>query len=237
MKRKWTLAASLVAAAMVTTSAWANEPGTWVLKAGPGTVMPTGDGLFVETSDLGEGGIVTNSYIEADDATGLVINATYFFEKHWAVDILGAWPFEHDAYISGDVGFVPVKVNIGTVNHLPPTVSLQYHIAPDAVIQPYVGLGANYTTFFSESVNSTAQEVGFVSFELADSWGFGFQLGANVDVGEKWLVNLDARYIQIKSKVTVTADLGDPDFVTFEVPGHLEIDPFVWSLLVGYKFD
>ena len=236
MKRKSTLAAGIIAMAMVTTSAWAHEAGTWVLRAGPGTVMPTDDGLFLQSSELPDGSIVEDSFIEADDGTSLVINATYFFEKHWAVDILGAWPFEHDAYISGDLNGQPTKINIGTVGHLPPTVSLQYHIAPDAVIQPYVGFGGNYTTFFSETVNSTAQDLGFVSYSLADSWGLAFQLGADIDINEKWLVNIDARYIQIKSKTSVVADVGDPEYVRFEVPGYFEINPFVWSLTVGYKF-
>jgi len=37
-----------------------------------------------------------------------------------------------------------------STEHLPQTVSLQYHFMPDSKFQPYLGLGVNYSHFFSE---------------------------------------------------------------------------------------
>ncbi|HJV05899.1 MAG TPA: OmpW family outer membrane protein, partial [Chromobacteriaceae bacterium] len=35
--------------------------------------------------------------------------------------------------------------NIGKVSVLPPTLTLQYHFAPEATFRPYAGVGVNYT--------------------------------------------------------------------------------------------
>jgi outer membrane protein len=33
---------------------------------------------------------------------------------------------------------------------LPPTLTMQYHLAPEGKIRPYLGAGLNYTIFYSE---------------------------------------------------------------------------------------
>lgn len=35
-------------------------------------------------------------------------------------------------------------VPVGTVKHLPPTLTLQYHFAPDASFRPYAGAGLKF---------------------------------------------------------------------------------------------
>ena len=57
---------------------------------------------------------------------------------NWAVELLAAYPFEHDIYLVDGP-------EVGSTKHLPPTVSLQYHFMPDSTFQPYLGAGVNYT--------------------------------------------------------------------------------------------
>ena len=66
--------------------------------------------------------------------------------------------------------------------------------------------------------------------------GFGFagNIGLDVDLNDKWLVNFDVRWISIESDLTVTID-------TFEGPisgelGTVKIDPWVFAINLGYRF-
>ena len=45
-------------------------------------------------------------------------------------------------------------------------------------------------------------------------------------MSDKWLLNFSARYIDIETKATLGGDS----------LGTVEIDPWVYSLMVGYKF-
>ena len=95
-------------------------------------------------------------------------------------------------------------------------------------------MGLNWTLFFDEGLTSDAQAVGFEDLSLDDSFGVAAQVGADWMIGERWLVNLDLRWINIESDVTVTLDDGSGP-VTGKL-GTVEIDPWVYQLNVGYRF-
>ncbi len=228
-------AAGLVAAAMVVPAS-AHEAGDWIFRAGVGTVAPKSGNLDFGDVVVDDENTVVNSTLEVDDGTSLTLTATYMIYDNWAVDILAAWPFEHDIDLEGTLNGAGFGAKAGETKHLPPTVSLQYHFAPDGTFQPYVGIGVNYTTFFSEDVSDTSRSVGLVDIELEDSWGAAFQLGADWMIGEKWFLNADVRYIQIQSDLKISIDDGDGNVTTgIDTPGQVEIDPWVWSLNVGFK--
>ena len=158
------------------------------------------------------------------------------FTENWAFDILASWPFKHDVNgaISIDDGVnepVNFSTKIAEVEHLPPTFSIQYHFLPDGTIQPYVGLGVNYTTFTSEKFTDiviNGENLGTLgdSLSLDDPFGVAVQFGADWMLNDNWLLNLDVRWINIESDMTVDGlDIGT-----------VKIDPWVYSLNVGYRF-
>ena len=177
MKSKLGLVAAFTVALSLAMPAVAHESGKWVLRAGAGVVSPKSNNFGLGDVDLGDGSTAVNSRIEVDDGTSLVLGATYMMNANWAIDILAAAPFEHDIDLAGSVNGSSISAKIGSTKHLPPTVSLQYHFAPEAVFQPYVGLGVNYTLFSSESVTSTAEAAGIAAIRLDDSFGAAAQLG------------------------------------------------------------
>ena len=65
---------------------------------------------------------------------------------NWGFEILASWPFSHDVSL-GTVSPGNADVKIAETKHLPPTFSMQYHFMPSGKVQPYAGLGVNYTTF------------------------------------------------------------------------------------------
>jgi outer membrane protein len=209
---KYLLAAGALLA-LVASPALAYEAGTWVLRAGVGVVAPDSDNLVLDPDTI----------IEVDDGTSLTLMGTYMFNPNWAFDVLASWPFNHDIKLAG--------TKIAETDHLPPTFSLQYHFLPDGTIQPYVGAGLNYTTFFSTDVEQVLTDLtGITDIDLDDSFGFALQLGADWTFGNRWLLNFDLRWIDIESDLTAS------DGVTSEELGTVKIDPWVYSINLGYSF-
>jgi outer membrane protein len=160
-----------------------------------------------------------NDIVDVDDAWSAGVTVTYFIKDWLALDLLAAWPFEHDIKLKD-----PGGTKVGSTKHLPPTLSVQYHFIPDGAVQPYVGVGVNYTYFFDED---TSGPLSGADLDLDNSWGYALQLGFDFEITERIVGNLDFRYISIKSE---NAEVDDTDI------GDVEIDPFVGSLMIGYKF-
>jgi len=133
--------------------------------------------------------------------------------------ILATTPHDVEA-IGTDAG----DVDVGSVWLLPPTLLVQLHPAPDAVVRPYVGAGVNLTIFYNEDVPGTT--VTEASYDTA----FGFALQGGVDIplsdGSPWMINADAK------KIFLNTDVGlNDDAITADV----DIDPWVISVGIGYR--
>ena len=154
--------------------------------------------------------------VSVDSAIMLTFNGTYMVQPNWGVELLAALPFEHDIDLVGGGKVAETK-------HLPPTLSVQYHFAPEGQIRPYVGAGVNLTLFFDESTTGALETS---SLSLGTSVGLALQAGVDIPVGERWFVNLDVRYIDIETKAKLDGtSLGD-----------VKIDPWVYGVNLGYRF-
>jgi outer membrane protein len=144
------------------------------------------------------------------------ITGEYFLKDNLGVEVLAALPFQHDISVVG-VG------KVGSTKHLPPTVSLQYHFGQGKV-KPFVGIGVNYTTFFSSKAEGA---IAGANLDLSDSWGLAAHLGVDFKVGEKGAIRIDYRKIDIDTKVKLNgANLGTRNTVN--------IDPSVYG--IAYVF-
>jgi len=182
-------------------TASAFEPGDWLIRAGASYVNPASD---------------NHDVVSVESATSFTINFSYMMTDVWALEVLAAYPFKHDIELIDGT-------KVGSTKHLPPTFSLQYHFRPTEQFQPYVGIGLNYTNFFSEKTNGPLEAV---DLSLGDSWGLGGQIGFDVLFNDDWFFNMDVRYIDIDTK----ARLGG------ESIGTVEIDPWVFGGHIGYRF-
>lgn len=211
MKNANALAAAVVAA-LSAAPAMAIEQGDWLVRFGVGHVSPN------DSSSDFSGASGVGAAVDGD--TKPILNVTYMLTDNIGIDVLGAWPFEHDISAKGGL-----NGKVGSTKQLPPTVGLQYHFRPKASVRPYVGVGVNYTHFWDEKLNATGQAV-LGTLELDDSFGVAGQVGVDVDINDQWFVNADVRYIRIKTEGT-TANVGKVD---------VEIDPWVFILGVGTRF-
>lgn len=202
----------LVALASVSTAALAVEAGDWIIRGGVTVVSPNSDSAEVPG--------IPGSKVEVDDGTALGINFAYFFTENWAIEVLASTPFTHDIKGAGSISSLG---KIGEIDMLPPTVSGQYHFMPKSKIKPYVGAGLTYFLVLDES---TSGALAGTTLNVDNALGFGLQAGADFMLNEHWLINLDLRYIALETDASVG---GGSKF-------NVTIDPWVYTLAVGYKF-
>ena len=182
-------------------TASAFEPGDWLVRVGATYVNPASD---------------NHDIVSVESDTSVSLNFTYMMTDVWALEVLAAVPFKHDIELLDGT-------KVGSTKHLPPTFSLQYHFRPTEQFQPYVGVGLNYTTFFSEKTQDALEGV---DLSLGDSWGLAGQIGFDVLFNDQWFFNLDVRYIDIDTKARL-----DGDSI-----GTVEIDPWVFGGHIGFRF-
>lgn len=197
-RRLRALIVSLLAAGTVPALA-ADSP--WQLRVGLSSI--------VADSDPGR---ITPGKITINSDTGPSLNLNYFFTPNLALDVLGGLPFKHTLKLDGSA--------VGRTRHLPPIVSLQWHLAPQAPVRPYLGLGVNYTYFFDEKLDDGSR------LALSDSWGLAGQIGVDLSLNERWQIGADVRYARIASDVKINGDK----------VGKVDIDPFVYSLTLAHRF-
>lgn len=182
--------------------AHAVQKGDWLIRGGLGHVSPTGESVTVP---------VVGGKLEADDSTNLAVNFTYMLGDNLGVELLGALPFKHDL-THDSLG------NLGETKQLPPTLILLYNFAPQSGVHPYVGIGLNYTTFFSEK---TTGALAGTSLKLDDSFGLAVEAGVDVDINKDWFFNASLWRMDIDTEADSSL-LGKFD---------VAIDP--WALFVG----
>ena len=200
------LASTVVGIAFITAplTSFAYESGDIVIRAGIASVQPN------EVMESGSPLDSLNGGLDNNEQLG--ITASYMLSDNVALELLAATPFKHGLTVNG--------AKIGETKQLPPTLSLQYFpLEASSTLQPYLGVGINYTTFFSEK--STLG-----GLKLDDSFGLSAQAGIDYAISKNVLLNAAVWYIDIDSDATLNgSDIGT-----------VSIDPWVYMVGLGYKF-
>ena len=187
--------------------AFAQSKGDWTLGVGVHQVNPTSDNGALAGGTLP---------LEIDSDVKPTVTFEYFLRDNLGLEVLAALPFKHDIAVKG-VG------KVGETKHLPPTVSLQYHFNSKGKVSPLLGVGLNYTTFFSEDTTGALEGA---KLKLDDSWGLAAHAGLDFKVSERSAVRVDVRWADIDTKVEVDgAKLGTAN-----------IDPLVYGVAYVLKF-
>lgn len=158
------------------------------------------------------GGVGAADTIKVANKTIPELDITYFFTPHIAAELILTYPQKHDVRLNG--------AKIGSFKHLPPTLNLQYHFAPGATINPYVGAGVNYTRISSVKLLDGAGDL------ENDSFGLSLQAGIDFRLNEHWSINADIKKVNIRSDV----------YVGGAKASQVKVDPVLFGLGVGYRF-
>lgn len=196
------------AALFVAAPAFAQSKGEFTLGVGLHQVAPKSNN-----------GKLVNNTLAVDVGNNLrpTITGEYFIADNLGIEVIAALPFQHDINING-LG------KVGTTKHLPPTVSVQYHFGEvDGKIKPFVGAGVNYTWFYSEK---TQGALAGNDLRLGNSWGAALHAGVDFALSEKSAIRVDARWIDIDSKVKLNKS----------PIGTVNVDPLVYGASYVMKF-
>lgn len=184
------------ATALTMTTAFAVPAGTWSIAAGAHYVDPKSD----------NGTLENGLSVDVDGDVRPTISGEYFIANNVGVELLAALPFHHDFDLNSPDG---TKVLTGKTQHLPPTLSVQYHFDYDNMpmnIKPFVGVGVNYTTFFKERISTGGD------LNLDDSVGVAGHVGLDIPFAETEAFRIDARYMDIKTDASLDGiDIGEVD--------------------------
>ncbi len=203
MKRHILIATALAALAA---PAYAQSQGEWTVGLGLAHVSPKSNNGTLA------GGTVPTSI---GDSTRPSITVEYFIRDNIGIELLGALPFKHTIRSNG--------TEIGTVKHLPPVLSLQYHFDATPQIKPFVGLGVNFTGFYDADARGP---LAGSRLRVKNSWGLAAHLGADFALNEKAALRVDARWIDISADVELDG----------AKIGSVDVDPWVAGVSYVMKF-
>lgn len=139
------------------------------------------------------------------------VDFTYFLSPNLAAELILTVPQKH-TLSAGDA-------KIGSLKHLPPTLTVQYHFDAGSGIKPYVGAGLNYTRFSSVKL---PEGVGIKK----NSTGLALQVGVDVAISKDMYVNFDVKKAAISTKVSAGG----------ERIGKFKVDPLLVGVGLGWKF-
>ena len=156
------------------------------------------------------------------------IDITYMATDHIGFELIAATSRHTVSGVTGTTGSLG---KLAATNALPPTLTMQYHFLPEGKIRPYIGAGVNYTLFFNNDASSALTgAVGKTDVHLSDSFGWAGQAGVDIDLNEKFFLNLDVKYIDIDTKTRLsTANAGVQRV-------KVSLDPLVFGVGVGMRF-
>jgi outer membrane protein len=145
------------------------------------------------------------------------IDFSYFITPQWAVELVLTYPQKQTIRAGG--------TEIGTLKHLPPTLTAQYHFTSLGAFKPYVGAGLNYTRFSNVNFIPAVQTALQPSISK-NSFGFALQAGFDYEFMKNTYFNVDVKKVQISTDVRSAGTK----------VGTFKVDPWLIGVGIGRRF-
>lgn len=155
--------------------------------------------------------------LSIDKKTFPEFDISYFFTPHIAAELILTYPQKQTLSSNGS--------EIGSLKHLPPTLTAQYHFNPSGSIRPYFGLGINYTHFSSVKFSPAVNAALHPSIKN-NSVGLAVQIGTDIEIGKNLYLNLDVKKVKLDTKV----------YASGTQVGTFKIDPLLVGIGLGMRF-
>jgi outer membrane protein len=204
MKKSLCLIASLVA--VLASQAAVADESPWLVRL---------RAVYLDPANKSDpiGGVGASDRLSVNSRVIPEFDISYFFTPNWATELVLTYPQKQDVSLDG--------TKIGSFKHLPPTLTLQYHFAPQSTFSPYVGAGINYTRFSNVSLLN-----GGATME-SHSIGGALQAGVDIKIDSHWSLNLDVKKVQIRSDIIAASGAK---------LSNAQVDPWLLGVGVGYRF-
>ncbi len=158
---------------------------------------------------------------------------TYRYSPEWSAEVALGLPPAHKVY---GAGFIQAFGQVSVVEQMPPTVFANYHFVNLwQRVQPFVGLGINYTRFTKtrSTPSGDAASGGPTSIKLSDSWGLAGHVGLTVQYDKHWSLVATVARADVKSDMTAVTQTRDGEITRST---RINFRPTVYSLSLGYSF-
>lgn len=231
---KKTLLAVAIASAFLPNFSFAEE-GDWVVRLRAVNVSPNESSKLGQTVNKNVAPVMTSSAdLKVDDNVIPELDISYYITKNIAAELILALGTKHDVKISGDNAGVIGNQNLGEVNLLPPTLTLQWHFRPDQTFDPYIGAGINYTHVLDRNLKFKSGATAGDKIKIdSDSWGLVAQAGFDINLKDGWLINADVKYIQMDTDVKMKGAVTGGAWTKID---SLDINPWVVGIGIGKRF-
>ncbi|MFG6458239.1 OmpW/AlkL family protein [Roseateles sp. BYS96W] len=145
------------------------------------------------------------------------VDFSYFFSPNIAAELILTYPQKQTISSNG--------TEIGSLKHLPPTLTLQYHFNPTGTFRPYVGAGVNYTNFSSVEF-APAVQAALKPGIKHNSYGLALQIGADIEIAKNTYLNFDVKKVKLDTTI----------YSNGASAGKFKVDPTLVGVGVGYRF-
>ncbi|MDR1423217.1 MAG: outer membrane beta-barrel protein [Azoarcus sp.] len=187
-------------------AAFAHDAGTVLLRAGVAQVSPASD-------------------FNSDKQ--VAIGATWMVASHIGIELSTWVQSTHKYDYDGSLG----SGKFAKVTATPVTVSAQYFfLDPKSKLQPYVGLGLNYT-FFDAKLAGWAKSR--YDVKIDNAFGLAMQVGADFGLSDHLFLNASVSRLEINPYIKSSYSNGTS---RESRKGNQDFDPWVYFVGVGYKF-
>lgn len=213
-------------------------------------LLPATGGYIVPATGLspGPGGLISGANTSTSWSIIPEVDVSYYLTKNIAIEAICCFSRHH---VQGTGTLYGASLARAWV--FPPSLILQYHFTNFGAFQPYVGVGVNYTAYFSDAGNNSwtlftapgsalnAAGVGsvpatFTSLSVTPSWGVVGQIGFDYMFNETWGINLDLKRILMEPNVHGLIYSPTAGGLFVPINAKLKIDPWVVSAGVTFRF-
>ena len=177
-------------------------------------------------------GVMADSGTRLNNSTTASFDVVYPLTPRWSLEFDVPMPARHDVQVRSAALAAVVPETIGSVQMMPLMLLLQYNLMPTGKIQPYLGIGGHYTLFSNSTTSGGMQNAYALTSDLkfSNKGGLAMQAGADFALGESWFLNVDIKYLNLKTNISFNTSKKGTGQIDFE------INPLIFGLGVGKKF-
>ncbi|MAX33666.1 MAG: hypothetical protein CME72_11460 [Halomonadaceae bacterium] len=200
MNKATFFSAALIATSglMAAQSAMAYQAGDFFVRGGVAKVEPTSDNGKLNGAD-----------VDISDENGFTYGFGYLLTDKVGVELNSSEPFEHELSLGG--------TGIGSVDRTPVNLLANYYPlgGTGGKVQPYVGVGVNYTTYSDEELSG---------LNIDDSWGAIGQVGVDFALTDYLLLNGSVSYSDVEADASLNGNgIGTADVDPVTIGGGITL--------------
>jgi outer membrane protein len=186
-----------------------------------------GRAMAVVANDDSETVADTGTTIAVDSSFGAEVGVTYLVLPQWSLELSALYAPLDLSTVGGNAA----GLDVGSVDLLAATLSVQYRFQTEGRFDPYIGVGTALAQLGGYSTTSDMVAVGIADITFSNSFRLFTQFGTDVEIGKGWLVNVDLRYIPMTTQMDFITAAG----ASFDKTA-LDLNPLLISLGVGRSF-